>query len=70
MKKKTRGENGGKDMRGERVNEDRQVESIAQTGEKRRRCFSDSLILPRKNREQRRIKMRWRREPAVGEGLG
>lgn len=28
-------------MRGERVNEERQVESIAQTGEKIRRCFLD-----------------------------
>lgn len=44
-------------MRGEGVNEERQAESIAQTGETRRRCFLQiSLILGRKNREKRRIK--------------
>lgn len=43
--------------------------SLAQAGEKRRRCSAQiSLILRRKNREKRR--RRWRRDPAVEAGWG
>lgn len=56
MQKKKRGDNGGKDVRGERVNEERQVESIAQTGEKIRRCFLDFLNPPEKEQRSEGLK--------------
>lgn len=50
------------------MNEERQVESIAQTGEKIRLCFLDFLNPPEKEQRSEGLKTVFWRDPAVEEG--